>query len=88
MPEALAIFIVSITCALVYAFAWSRSRNPAEIDTLAELKRLEIHQSWLQERLERAKLEQWHQAMIASISAELAEATIQLARARNPVATR
>ena len=80
MPEALAVLLVFAVCIVAAAGAWLRSRNPSLINIDEDLHRLRHHETWLRERLHRARLERWDSDMIAGIADELRATSHQLAR--------
>ncbi len=80
MPEALAVLVVLALSVVIYVVAWFQSRDPANFNAAAELERLQLHEAWLRDRLQRATSEQWDHAMIAALTEELRATSQQLAR--------
>ena len=80
MPEAFAILFVMLAAAGVYVGAFFYARNPANHNPRLERDRLQNHEVWLRERLERAKRENWSGDMVASLAAELGSTSQQLAK--------
>ncbi len=81
MPEALAVLAVFAVCLAAYVAAWLRSRDPSLVNATEDLQRLQHHEAWLRERLQRAQLERWDSDMIAGIADELRATSHQLTRA-------
>jgi hypothetical protein len=81
MPEAVAVFFVFAVIAFVFVVAWLRGRDVSLVNVSDDLQRLRQHEAWLRERLHRAELEQWDDAMIASLAADLRATSHQLDRA-------
>jgi len=82
MPEALAVVAVFVIAVVIYAAMWLRSRDPSLHKPHEELERLRHHTVWLEERLARARRENWGQEMVAGIEAELRASAKQLAKAQ------
>jgi hypothetical protein len=80
MPEALVVFFVFAVVVIVFVAAWIRGRDPSLVNIHEDIQRLRHHEVWLRERLERAEREQWGEAMIENLAAELRATSRQLDR--------
>ena len=81
MPEAFVVFFIFAVSVIVFVAAWIRGRDPSLVNVHDDLQRLRHHEVWLRERLVRAEREQWGEAMIESLAAELRTTSRQLDRA-------
>ncbi len=81
MPETFSILAVCIIIAAAYVGARVLVQSPAQQDAAGELRRLQHRVTWLEERLARARRENWGHEMTGSIAAELDTTTGQLAQA-------
>lgn len=81
MPEAISIVAVFVIVAAMYFAARAFAQSPAQQDAANELRRLQHQVERLEERLARARRENWGHEMTASITAELATINGQLAQA-------
>ena len=79
--------LLSVAALIIFAIRFKR-QHAAHAGSPAEIARLQHHEAWLRERLERAQREQWGAEMIAGLAEELAATSQQLARAMAPGATR
>jgi len=82
MPEALAVVAVFVVAVVICAAMWLRARDPSLHQPHEELERLRHHTTWLEERLARARRENWGHEMVAGLEADLAAATRQFANAQ------
>lgn len=80
MPEALAVFFVFTVSVIFYVAIRIRTRDPAHLDPRHERTRLQQHEAWLRERLNRAQIERWDDDMVATLEDELRDTSLQLAR--------
>lgn len=80
MPEALIAFAVFVITIIVYVVAWIQSRDPKHYDARQERERLQHHHVWLEQRLHRARRENWGDEMIARCAHELEATAQQLAK--------
>lgn len=80
MPEALVVFFIFSVTAIVFVAAWIRGRDPSLINLPDDVQRLRHQEMWLRERLHRAEREQWDDAMIAGLAADLRATSIELDR--------
>lgn len=81
MPEALIVVAVFVIAVIIYVAMWLQTRDPALYNARDELARLQHQMKWLEERLAKARKEQWGKEMIASIVHERDATAGQLARA-------
>ncbi|MCX6952073.1 MAG: hypothetical protein NTV51_07890 [Verrucomicrobia bacterium] len=81
MPEALAVVAVFVIAVVIYAAMWLRSRDPSLNKPHEELVRLRHHTVWLEERLARARRENWGHEMVVAIEGELRASVKQLSKA-------
>ncbi len=82
MPEALVIVAVFVVTVIAWVGAWRQARDPALHNPREELARLTHQAAWIENRIERARREQWDDSMLAALKAERATTTAQLAAAR------
>jgi hypothetical protein len=75
--------LVFAVCAFVYVATWIQMRRPSTLNVRDELQRLQAQETWLHERLQRARREQWDDAMIVGLVDELCVTSQQLARLRS-----
>ena len=81
MPATL-ILLPAVTIGLIaWLVAWlfTREARPSPRD---EIRRLQNHAAWLEQRLDTARQERWDREMIISLSDQLGAACEQLERAR------
>ena len=88
MPEALVVVFILAVTAVVFVAASIRGRDPSLVNLHDDVQRLRQQELWLRERLHRAELEQWDEAMIAHLAADLRDTSQQLARLSAPRAAR
>ncbi len=86
MPEAIAVLLVTTICVGLYIFARVQALDPSTRNVSDELKQMQQHRDWLQERLERAKRENWDVDMVKDLHLQMAQAARQLESAKAPVA--
>jgi hypothetical protein len=84
MPEAFAIFAVFAVVAAAFVGARQNGTRPA--DKRQEIERLKHQELWLQQRLERARRENWGGDMIAAFTRDLEATSRQLAEVAGPAA--
>lgn len=77
MPEALAVVAVFVIAVIIYVAMWLQSRDPALHKPQEEFARLQHQVTWLDERLAKARRENWGTEMVASIADER-DATAEL----------
>lgn len=80
MPEALAILGVSAVALFIGAAMWMRARDPKLHRPEEEMVRMRHHVTWLDERLVRARRENWGHEMVAGIEAERDATRREIAR--------
>lgn len=81
MPEALALVAVFVIAVVIYFAMWMQTRDPALNKPHEERARMELHVKWLEERLARARREEWGAEMLANIAAERDATVARLAKA-------
>ncbi len=86
MPEAFAVVAVFVIALVIYFAMWMQTRDPALNKPHEELARLQHQVTWLEDRLARARHEQWGEHMIAPLADEYAATMAQLAQATAPTA--
>ncbi len=80
MPEAISILAIFVILAAAYVGARRLAESPVQRDAAVELRRLQHRVTWLEERLARARRENWGDEMAGSLVAELAATSGQLAQ--------
>jgi hypothetical protein len=71
MPEALALFAVLFVAVIIAAAMWVRARDPQLHRPHEEAARVEHQVEWLEERLAKARRENWGDEMVAGFRREL-----------------
>ena len=79
MPEALA--LLALFAVVGGGFVVVKMSAGRSVDPHQELQRLKQHERWLQQRLERARRENWGEEMTAGFATDLAATTQKLTEA-------
>jgi hypothetical protein len=78
MIEAVPVLMVAAVAVISYTAARLHVANPANRHPERDLTRLQDQRSWLQQRLQRARCENWDQEMVTRIADELESIEAQL----------
>jgi hypothetical protein len=73
MPEAFACVLVMMICAGIFVWAKLQSMSPANRNRQAEAATLEREIAWLEERLDIAETENWHDDMRSNLEERLSD---------------
>ena len=71
MPEAFACVLVMTICVGIFVWAKLQSMSPANRNVQADAATLEREITWLEERLDLAQAENWHEDMRSNLEERL-----------------